>query len=234
MEKTQFLATLASRLQRDVNTTKKPARNWQHRPQEQHYTPMNNAELLVAFKEQCTRIHTDVVETTRGNLSEAVEQVVAKYGGPLSVWDDPRFAEYGLTPLFTTTLPAQNTAVYTWSHQKTREENFAEANAARIGLVFSEYALAESGTVVLYSADGAGKAVGLLPHAFVAIIPQSSLLPRMTQASQAIQQRVARGELLPHAIDYVSGPSNSADIEMKLVVGVHGPVEATYIVLTDC
>lgn len=233
MEKTQFLATLASRLQRDVNTTKKPVRNWQHRPQEQHYTPMNNAELLVAFKEQCTRIHTEVVETTREDLSEAVAQVVAKYGGPLSVWDDPRFAEYGLAPLLTM-LPAQNTAVHTWSNKKTREENFAEANAARIGLVFSEYALAESGTVVLYSADGAGKAVGLLPHAFVAIIPQSSLLPRMTQASQAIQQRVERGELLPHAIDYVSGPSNSADIEMKLVVGVHGPVEATYIVLTDC
>lgn len=232
MESTQFLSTIATRLQRAVNTTEKPIKNWQHRPNTQHQ--VTSDDLLMTFKEQCTQIHTDVVEATCATLQQQVVQVIKKYGGPLSVWDDARFETYGLTPLLTQTLPQSNFNVYTWSNEKTREQNIAEANQSRVGLVFSEYALAETGTVVLYSADGAGKAVGLLPHAFVAIIPKSSLLPCMTQLSQRLQQRVEAGELLPHAIDYVSGPSNSADIEMKLVVGVHGPVEATYIVLTDC
>lgn len=234
MEQTQFLSTIAARLQRAANTTERPIKNWQHRPNAQHDARMTNDDLLTTFKEQCTRIHTDVVEATRGTLQQEVAQVIKNYGGPVSVWDDARFETYGLTPLLTQTLPQHDIAVYTWSNEKSREQNFAEANISRVGLVFSEYALAESGTVVLYSAEGAGKAVGLLPHAFVAIIPKSSLLLRMTQLSQLFRQRVEAGELLPHAIDYVSGPSNSADIEMKLVVGVHGPVEATYIVLTDC
>lgn len=235
MERQAFLSNLATRLNRPVNTTKKPERNWQHRPVEGHYTPMNQDQLLEALKEQCQNIHTDVVEATTETVSAVLKEVVQKYGnGAVSLWDDPRYVEYGLAELIQNEWPANGVNVYTWSGDKSREQNFAEANSARVGLAISEYCLTESGTVVLYSAAGAGKAVGLLPHAFVALIPKSSIVARMTQAAEKIQQRVDRGELLPHAIDFVSGPSNSADIEMKLVVGVHGPVQATYIVLTDC
>lgn len=235
MERQAFLNNLATRLNRPVNTTEKPVRNWQHRPVETYYTPMNQDQLLEALKAQCQNIHTDVVEATTETVGAALKEVVAKYGnGAVSLWDDPRYAEYGLSNLIQHEWPADGVNVYTWSGDKSREQNFAEANSARVGLAISEYCLTESGTVVLYSAAGAGKAVGLLPHAFVALIPKSSIVARMTQAAEKIQERVDSGEILPHAIDFVSGPSNSADIEMKLVVGVHGPVQATYIVLTDC
>lgn len=235
MERQAFLNNLATRLNRSVNTTEKPVRNWQHRPVETYYTPMNQDQLLEALKVQCQNIHTDVVEATTETVSAVLKEVVAHYGnGAISLWDDPRYAAYGLSDLIQHEWPENGVNVYTWSGDKSREQNFAEANSARVGLAISEYCLTESGTVVLYSAAGAGKAVGLLPHAFVALIPKSSIVARMTQAAEKIQARVDNGEILPHAIDFVSGPSNSADIEMKLVVGVHGPVQATYIVLTDC
>ncbi|SDY48300.1 L-lactate dehydrogenase complex protein LldG [Evansella caseinilytica] len=93
--------------------------------------------------------------------------------------------------------------------------------------------MAESGTVVLLSIADKGRSVSLLPGTHLAIIPKSTLVPRMTQANEKIHELAKTSGRMPSCINFISGPSNSADIELRLVVGVHGPVQVTYIIIEE-
>lgn len=228
-----FLSGIASRLGREPKKqVEKPV--WKHQPQRTVLKDATPDELLEVLREQCEQIHTDLIETTLAELPVALESAVAAYGGgPLSLWKDERFAQYGLAELVETKWPAENIEVNSWD-AALGGRNIELAEQANIGITFSDMTLAESGTVVLFSSADKGRSVSLLPTHYIAIIPKSTLVPRITQAADLIREKIAKGEQVPSCINFITGPSNSADIEMNLVIGVHGPVKAAYIVVDDC
>jgi L-lactate dehydrogenase complex protein LldG len=229
----KFLQTVANRLGRHQRTSGVSRPHWRHQPQWAVFQGYSQDELLEALKAQCPRIHTQCVETTAVELKETLKEVVAKHGGgPIVTWDDPRFDEYGLTRLLRNEWPNENVDVHIWDASAGRK-NIDYAEQANVGITFSDITLAESGTVVLFSGNGKGRTVSFLPKTYIAIIAKSTIVPRMTQAAAYIHQQIEKGHLIPSCINFITGPSNSADIEMNLVVGVHGPMKATYIVVTD-
>jgi L-lactate dehydrogenase complex protein LldG len=232
-QRESFLNNVARQLGRSRNTSVKPERNWQFRPQDKTLTDKTPDELMNVLRDQCRLIHTELIETTSNKLAEVLEAAVHLYGGgPISLWKDPRFAEFGLDGLLKETWPSRNVEVNEWDAARGRE-NIAQAERANIGITFSDITLAESGTVVLFSGAGKGRTVSLLPRNYIALVPKSTIVPRMTQAAQEISRRVQARETISSCINFITGPSNSADIEMNLVVGVHGPVKAAYIVIED-
>jgi L-lactate dehydrogenase complex protein LldG len=228
----KFLANVASRLSRTAVPTERPVRNWKFRPQDKTLTNKTPDELVGILRDQCRLIHTDLIETTVQDLQNVLEETVASYGdGPLAIWKDPRYKEFGLQEQMEK-WPTQGIAVHEWD-PSLGYDNVAITEKANIGITFSDITLAESGTVVLFSGEGKGRSVSLLPHKYIALIPKSTIVPRMTQAAQQISKQVQEGKAIASCINFITGPSNSADIEMNLVVGVHGPVKAAYIVIED-
>src|SRR5699024_222684 len=156
-----------------------------------------------------------------------VNEILREHGeGKTVIAKDERFTTFGLTDL----LDAPST--YLWDVAKGRE-NIDEAEKAKTGIMFSDISLSEYATVVIFIDKDKARSISLLPEIFIGIIPASTLVPRMTQASAIIDEKINKGETIASCVNFVSGPSNSADIEYNLVVGVHGPVKASYIVVID-
>jgi len=89
-----------------------------------------------------------------------------------------------------------------------------------VGVTGAFAAIAETGTLVLASGPGTPASVSLLPETHIAIVPAARIVAHMEQASD-----LARAELreLPRAVNFVSGPSRTADIDQTIVLGAHGP-----------
>lgn len=227
LSRDRFLERVAKHLGRE-RLYEKPVRpEWPDRPQWSIFQNHSTDQLVEELKQQCKLIHTDVIETTKQELGATIKDVIARNEAKTVIaWDDPRFAQFGLDDVL-----AQVSAS-TWKTEN-REESIKVAEQADVGITFSDITLAESATVVLFANEGKGRSVSLLPTTYIAIIPKSTIVPRLTQAAAEIDRRLADGETIASCINFISGPSNSADIEMNLIVGVHGPVKATYLIVDD-
>ncbi|GEL06811.1 LutC/YkgG family protein [Salisediminibacterium halotolerans] len=230
--KETFLTNIADQLGRKRKTEGVERPQWSKSPQHDVFAGMSQDEMLDRFVLQCDKIHTNVVVIPQKDLASSFERVVSDMGsGSIVHWNDPRFETYGLKE----TLKKQEDAgvdVFEWNPDL-GHKNIEKAEQANIGVTFSDTTLAESGTVVLHSNAGKGRSVSLLPQRYIAIIPKSTLVPRMTQAAEKLHELADENGRTPSCVNFISGPSNSADIELRLVVGVHGPVQATYIVIDD-
>lgn len=95
----------------------------------------------------------------------------------------------------------------------------------RFGLTGVEAAFASTGSLLVISGAGRSRSASLLPFRHIALIPFSRLYPTM---EAWLAERRERGELIDllrerAAWNMITGPSKSADIEMNLTLGVHGP-----------
>lgn len=224
-----FLNNLADRLNRPRRIQGIERPTWSVYPQYEVFKELTTDELVEVLENQCEAIHTDFIQTDQQNLPKVLEETIKKYDGKkIIVSNDPRIEEYGLNRFFNDLMG--NAKVHFWDYQLGKE-NQKIAEQADVGITFSDITLAESATVTLFHNKNHGRSISLLPKTYIAIIPKSTLVPRMTQAAKQIHEATQKGEHVASYVSFISGPSNSADIEMNLIVGVHGPIKATYILV---
>jgi L-lactate dehydrogenase complex protein LldG len=96
-----------------------------------------------------------------------------------------------------------------------------------LGISSAQVAIAETGTLVLKSTDERHRLVSLLPPVHIALVEARKICRTLGEALQLLRPDGA--ELSP-AITFVTGPSRTADIELTLAIGVHGPQKLFVII----
>jgi L-lactate dehydrogenase complex protein LldG len=98
-----------------------------------------------------------------------------------------------------------------------------------VGITGAFCAIAETGTLVTVSGRDTPAAVSLLPETHVAIVSASRIVSGMEEAWQLMRAELRQS---PRAVNFISGPSRSADIEQTVALGAHGPYRV-HIVLVS-
>lgn len=97
-----------------------------------------------------------------------------------------------------------------------------------VGITGCFCAIAETGTLMLLSGPETAATTSLLPETHIAVVPVSRIVPAMEEGFALL--RAEHGEL-PRAVNFVSGPSRTGDIEQTIVLGAHGPYRVHLILV---
>jgi L-lactate utilization protein LutC len=96
-----------------------------------------------------------------------------------------------------------------------------QAATADLGVTSAAYGIAFTGTVIVDAGRAGGRCASLLPRVHVCLLPIARLLPTMADLLRHLGDRLPGG--LPSNLVAITGPSRSADIELHMTLGVHGP-----------
>ncbi|MCP3919756.1 MAG: lactate utilization protein [bacterium] len=96
-----------------------------------------------------------------------------------------------------------------------------------LGVTGAQHGIAETGTLVLFSESERHRLTSLVPPIHVALVRSSTIVPTLGEALAE-----ARRAGLPPLVSFITGPSRTGDIELTIVVGVHGP-KTLHVILID-
>lgn len=101
-----------------------------------------------------------------------------------------------------------------------------------VGVALARAGVAETGTLVLSAGPERPTTLNFLPEAHVVVIPASRIVGTYEEMWDRVREPIEPGGLLPRVVNWITGPSRTADIEQTLLVGVHGP-KRLHIVVVD-
>jgi L-lactate dehydrogenase complex protein LldG len=118
-------------------------------------------------------------------------------------------------------------AALDWASAGLRIEARPTTGGDRLGVTGVFCAIAETGTIVILTGAETPTATTLLPDTHVAVVPADRIVGGMEEAFALIRRE--RGAL-PRAVNMISGPSRTGDIEQTIVLGAHGPFRVHILV----
>ena len=100
---------------------------------------------------------------------------------------------------------------------------------ADIGITTADFAIAETGCLVEIAYDDSTKLLSSLSRVHIVLLRATKILGSLQELAPILRSMLSKGD--KPTVTLISGPSRTSDIEMKSVLGVHGPHEVHAILL---
>lgn len=202
----EFLARVASRLVDGIPDN--PIRP--HTPSDNdpiEYT-VDSSDLVARFVEAATTAGAEVVEATSADLPLLAAEILQGLGG-----DAPRVAVSGEPQSQSLAADLERSGITI-----ERSHDPADLSGVALGITGARAGVALTGSIVIDSSIPGARVVSLLPDVHLAVLAASDIAPNPGAVLRSLQ-----ADNLPSNLVFATGPSRSADIELQLTVGVHGP-----------
>jgi L-lactate dehydrogenase complex protein LldG len=192
---------------------------------------MTHDELVEQFAKEATSLRAEVHRATRENVADVLRDILQDLGGgKVAVPADNRIQQLGLDAA----LHDAADEVVRWDPEGTRDYNVERTAQCNIGVTFTLAAIAETGTIMQPCSKTCGRSISLLPNYHVAIIDTKTVVSALRDALKLMDGMADDyNQGLPSQVCFISGPSNTSDIELVRVDGVHGPIKVSYILLDE-
>ncbi len=219
--KEEFISSITKRIGRQKPEKVNPP-DFSDHPADGLYDSFSQKDFVDQFIRELEALSGKVIHVeTIGKLGTAIESFLEENKVEnVVVWnDDTESGQAIRTACEEYSKINDNTHVIAWNDDGNREELLFITERSDAGIVYAEYGISETGTVVLYNIAGKGRAVSLLPDNIGIVLHEKDVVPRITH----VLERMNESAIDHSCINFISGPSRSADIEMSLSIGVHGP-----------
>ncbi len=115
-----------------------------------------------------------------------------------------------------------------WPREFVVEQRVPRGDDA-IGLTSALCGIAETGTLMLTSAAGRPTSLNFLPDYHIVVLRRAQLVPRMEDAWDLLRESI---DSMPRTVNFISGPSKTADVEQTVEYGAHGP-RCLHVILVE-
>ena len=174
-------------------------------PARGHLAPDRRVDL---FADMATAAAGSV---TRVNAAADVPKAIAKF-----------LRRHNLSPTVRRGEDARLAAL-PWEREKTLEVTLGPSDGHQLASVSHAFgAVAETGTLVLTSGADNPTTLNFLPDNHIVVLPRKAIEADYESVFAKVRSVYGKGDA-PRTLNFITGPSRSADIEQTLLLGAHGP-----------
>ncbi len=159
----------------------------------------------------------------RAQAIKIIEQIISERSGGKCYYTREVLKLLGVAATETTIKSAE-------LYDPQKDENGLDIiRGADVGITTADFAVAETGCLVEVAYEDSTKLLSSLSRVHIVLLSATNILGKMRELSLPLMEVLSKND--KPTITLISGPSRTSDIEMKSVLGVHGPHEVHAIVL---